>query len=181
MRSLILLALIFNLSLASAGTTYFISPFEPPFLTPEDAIPPQADQSFSLWSRDSGCYTNNYTVEPEIEVNLDGNEVRVFNKLGQGGNTVCVSPTPPRHLSRAQIEGLAEGNYNLSYYVVPFEDAFPPAPSDYPTYLITSFQFGVVGAPAAVDSTTNVGLALLTLLMLLIGLKVARINLLINH
>jgi len=167
------------LRFACAGTNYFVSPFEPPFVNPESAIQPQAGQGFNLWSSYPRCTIVDYIVEPETAVVVEGSEVRVFNRLGQGGELVCLfpgSPAPPVHVSIADINGLAEGNYNLSIYDVPFEDAFPPAAVDYLTYLVTSFQFAIVGAPAAVDSTTNMGLAVLISLMLLLGLKVNRSN-----
>jgi len=83
---------------------------------------------------------------------------------------LCYSPPPPIYLQRAEINGLNAGTYNLSIYFIPFGDVFPPAVIDYPIYLIDNMQFGVINGPVIVDSTTNIGLILLTFFVLLVGL-----------
>lgn len=84
---------------------------------------------------------------------------------------ICVTPPPPIYIVKAEINPLNAGIYTLSTYHVPYEDTFPPAIADYPAYFAESFELQVFGQPAAVsvNTTTNLGLVLLALLMLLAG------------
>ncbi len=170
MKTVVTIIFFFNCTAVFAGTNYVVSPNEP-IVSSSFVAPPQAGQNFFLWSRDSGCYTSDYTVEPETLVVPSGSDVRVFFHAGLGGSTTCVTPPPPRYLSWAETGGLNEGTYTLSTYFIPFADDFPPTTADYPIYLTDSFQFVVLGTPAAVNSTTFFGLLILISLLFFTGFR----------
>ena len=172
-KILLNLTLIFSFNAAFAQ--YVVSPYQPhvPFTS---APPPSSGQNFFLWSRDSGCYTSDYTVDPRYQVQILDNTINIFFQAGLGGSTICVSPTPPIYLQRAEIDGVDAGNYILNVYGLPYGDDFPPAISDYSSYFIGNIQFGVVEPAIMVDSTTNIGLTILILLTLITGLYFSRMS-----
>lgn len=142
-----------------------------------NASTPVSNETFYLWSRDSGCYTNDYEVNPRTQVEIVNDEISVFFQAGLGGNTICVSPPPPIYLQRVTFDGLDVGNYTLNIYDLPYGDEFPPVSVNYPNYFVTRLQFDVIGGianPVVVDSTTNIGLAILVLLTLMTGLHFNR-------
>jgi hypothetical protein len=120
----------------------------------------------------------NYLCRPVEEsiVDIDGQNINVFVRYGPAPpGTGCGSPPPP--LIIALINGLSEGVYNLdSYLLFPPVTTFPPLPVDYPLHYDSSVQFEVFAAPVTVDSTSNLSLKLLFILILLIGLFVVKNN-----
>lgn len=180
MKFIFTLVLISCLSISNAGSSYVVSPIVPSWgLDPVN--PPLSGENFYLLSPDSGCYTSNYTQEPEVYVEAFNSDVRVFFKAGLGGSTGCVSPTPPRYLSRAEINGLTAGTYTLSIYHIPFGDAFPPAIVNYPTYFTEDFQFGVINGAVSVNSSNNMALFILFIVMLFTGLYFERFQLQVHR
>jgi len=88
MKTLIAFIIILKLGVATAEH-YIVLPNEPDFFS-GTASSPIAGQDFYLWRRDSGCYTSDYTIEPETHVKVIENDVRIFFKAGLGGSTICV-------------------------------------------------------------------------------------------
>lgn len=162
MKILSILVLLLSLGLAHAQDRYFVSPSQPSYFDPENAVPPRASQSFNVWKR-LDC---NFIQDNSVVIN-DSDRVRVFLNAAQPG--ICPSPLPPIMISLAEVNGLGEGDYTLVVYLIPFGDTFPPEPSNYPTYEVQRSQFGVIGAPAAVNSITNLGVITLLILVLVFG------------
>ncbi|VAW44033.1 hypothetical protein MNBD_GAMMA02-509 [hydrothermal vent metagenome] len=90
MRVLFICISFLNFSVVTAQT-YVVSPNEPSVFE-SFVVPPIAGQDFFLWSRDSGCYFNDYTVDPEVLVDIEADDIRVFNRGGLGGSGICVPP-----------------------------------------------------------------------------------------
>ena len=133
-------------------------------LTVEPQIP-FAGQSIDFLAESWVCYSAEI-VNRVVEV--DAQVVRVFVLA----NDVCanVSPAPPGSLTyvAGQISGLNEGNYTYEFYRVLEPDAFPPLPADYSSYYVNEMAFEVRGSPEpiSVNSTSNLGLMALILLIL---------------
>lgn len=167
MKTLIACLLFLACSVATAQN-FIVSPNEPIF--PSFTVPPPvANQDFFLWSPQP-LGPNTIGV---VELDVNASEVRVFFRGPLCGSFPIPDPPPPTlsYFQSAQINGLNTGNYTLNIYQVPNQDVFPPAFADYPIYFCKSFDFQVFGQPAAVsvNTTTNFGLVLLGLFMLLAG------------
>lgn len=136
---------------------------------------PFAGQSIDFLAESWVCYSVEI-VNRVVEV--DGNVVRVFVLV----NDVCanVSPVPPMSFTAefmaGQISGLSAGNYTYEFYRVLNPAAFPPLPADYSSYYVNELAFEVRGSPepTAVNTTTNLGLMALILLMLSISFVFVR-------
>ena len=168
MKLLVITLLIFFMQPVSGQL--FVSPVQPPVDTSR-IIQPVANQIAYLWQRHSGCYTNDYDVEPQTQVSYEDQEVRVFYRAGLGGSTFCVTPPPRSFVLKAEIHGLMAGDYTLNTYHVPFNDIFPPMPDDYPQYFQQSVDFSVRGQPTAVDTNSQFGLLIMAVLMWLVAWK----------
>lgn len=167
MKLFISCLLFLTFSVATAQN-FIVSPNEPiyPSFT---APPPVANQNFFLWSPQP-LGPNMVGV---VELNMNASEVRVFFRGPLCSSGLPIDPPPPTYsyFQSAQISGLNIGTYTLSIYQVPNQDVFPPAVADYPTYFCKNFEFQVFGQPSSVNvnATTNLGLVLLGLCMLLAG------------
>ncbi len=111
----------------------------------------------------------------ESIVEIVGQSIKVFVRFGPDSGGICPSPPIPRTI--ALINGSAEGTYNLEYYAQ-FSPVgtFPPLPIDYPLYFDDSVQFEVFAGLVIVDSSSNLSLKLLIVLILFIGLFVVKKN-----
>lgn len=120
-----------------------------------------------------GCFTTDYTVDPHAEVEIVGNDLTVLYRLGLGGSTICASPWPLLYEGIVGIPGLPKGVYNLNYYMVPFEDTFPPNKVDLPNYFIDNISFEVLGS-IQVDSLSPLNLLSLISFLFIVGLIVIK-------
>ena len=84
-------------------------------------------------------------------------------------SSICIDPPPPVYVSRGILSPLLEGNYSLNYYIVTFEDQFPPNLADYDKYFVASIPIEVLEGPPTIDATSNLSLALLIFLLFLSG------------
>ena len=84
-------------------------------------------------------------------------------------SSICIDPPQPVYVSRGILNPLLEGNYSLNYYIVTFEDQFPPNLADYDKYFVETIGFEVLGAPPTIDATSNFNLVLLILILFLSG------------
>jgi hypothetical protein len=136
---------------------------------------PYAGQSIDFLAESWVCYAADI-VNRVVEV--DDNVVRVFVLV----NDVCanVSPVPPSSFTNefvaGQISGLSVGNYTYEFYRVLNPDAFPPMPVDYSSYFVNQIAFEVRGSPepTSVNTTSNLGILALVLLMMSVGFVFVR-------
>ncbi len=130
-------------------------------------LPIYAGRPSYLLNRYSSCWGS--FVFPVSQVEVSGNSIKVMVVPDSTKNNLmkCTPMPPPSYHKIADIPALASGTYHLSYYEIPAH-AFPPAESELPNYLITDFSFSVL-AVKSVNSLSSWGLAILTLLLLLLG------------
>jgi len=141
----IILLMQFNALFAGTPPALVASPTVPSIL---DGSSPYVveNQTFNLWQFRL-CGGNNF----ETDSIVSGNEILFFGHVSPG----IPSPCPPHHYSlETQVNGLVAGTYNLSLYLVPSVDDFPPVVADYPLYLIEQSQFNVVPARIMVSPST---------------------------
>ncbi len=165
---IIALLLQFQLSLAGQSPYYIVSHKDV-----TDAPTTFLHQGFDFYflQKWSGCTTIGYTVEPQVQYEIVGNEIKVLYRFGLGGSTVCASPWPLVYLKISDLPNLTRGSYHLSYYRVPYNDIFPPNVVDLPTYLVEDLNFEVL-ASIKVDTLSPWSLILLVLLLMIVGLNV---------
>ncbi|MFV0544511.1 MAG: hypothetical protein ACK5L8_12600 [Marinicella pacifica] len=128
---------------------------------------PHSGQSIDFLAESWVCYSAEI-VNRFVEV--DANVVRVFVLV----NDVCanMSPVPPSSFTNeyvaGQISGLSAGNYTYKFYRVLNPATFPPLPADYSSYYVSEMAFEVRGRPepTTVNTTTNLGLMVLILLII---------------
>ena len=151
MKKLLTLILLMQFQILFAGT--------PPLLVASPSVPnitdghanhPVENQEFGLWQV-SFCSPNNL----ETDLIITGNDILFF-----GHSYSIINPGICQFDSynlETQVNGLAAGIYNLSYYSIPSADDFPPVVADYPQYLVEQSQFTVVPprlmvSPSSADS-----------------------------
>jgi hypothetical protein len=153
--------------LAVSHTEFQISPFT------ETSFDIYAKNSFFLLRRISGCGVSNYIIEPHVQIETTGTEIKVLYRKGLGGSVTCFSPWPPGYQNFTDMAALERGNYHLSLYIVPYEDAFPPTPEDLPNYFIDELTFDVLTA-FNIDSSSQLSLIFLILALLVVGAVTVR-------
>lgn len=159
--------LLLTASMPSFSLPPVVSPVQPTTGS-HRIISPMANQASQLWMKKSGCFTWDYEVEPQTRVTYEGPQINVVFRDGLGGLTGCATPPPYGYEARAEIQGLAAGEYTLSIYRMPYEAPFPPSPEELSMYFYQDTQFSVRGAPAAVDASSHLTLLFLAALMCLV-------------
>ncbi|MCX7545207.1 hypothetical protein [Marinicella gelatinilytica] len=136
---------------------------------------PFAGQNIDFLAESWVCYSVDI-INSVVEV--DGNIVRIFVLP----NDVCttITPIPPMSVTAefmaGQISGLSEGIYTYELYRILDPNDFPPMPVDYSTYFVSQLDFEVRGAPepTSVDTTSNLGIMALILLIMSISFVFVR-------
>ena len=140
-----------------------------------DPVIPYSGQSIDLMAESWVCYSVDI-INRVVEV--DANVVRVFVLP----NDVCgnITPVPPTSYTNefvaGQISGLSEGIYTYEFYRILDPNVFPPMPVDYSMYFVSQLDFEVRGAPepTSVDTTSNLGIMALILLIMSISFVFVR-------
>ena len=151
MKKLLTLILLIQFHVLFAGTPpLLVASPSVPNITNGNANSPVENQEFNLWQFIS-CFRHNN----ETDLIITGNDVLFF---GHVSSIIIPGVCPPDFYSlETQVNGLAAGIYNLSYYSIPSADDFPPVVADYPQYLVEQSQFTVVSprlmvSPSSADS-----------------------------
>ncbi len=152
MKKILTIILLMQFNALFAGT--------PPALVASPSVPSILDgsspyvvenQTFNLWQFRL-CGGSN----TETDIIVSGNEILFFGHVSAG----IPSPCPPRHYRlETQINGLAAGTYDLSFYLVPPADNFPPVVADYPLYLVEQSQFDVIPTRLMVSPSSESAIA----------------------
>jgi hypothetical protein len=94
-------------------------------------------------------------------------------RTGLGGSTICGGPVPLIYLSITDLPALPKGLYDISYYIVPHADTFPPNDADLPNYFIEAINFEI-RALINIDTLSTWSLLSMTVFLFIVGFIVIR-------